>query len=310
MNRTIKEAFIVWCITVGVFVVLIFISATTPDLESFPVRQLLFGGLVLLDVLIGVISFLIAMFLALVEFFRNSVYTKNPLRWVFVIVLVGAVFLVGYLFINDRLFVKPETVREKIASQLIAKPQPIVSETKPEEPKHGYQAGPIVNIKNESYFVSGNDREILCEQIDDSERRLKDNRIRLGYISYNMRYSYFPILTGDGYTIGDFTVMTDSTITVPQWTSSEGASDDTKNDWRRFKNEVRDHENKHQEILVENASEFVMTLNNLGYYQSESALNSAIESLYNAAYKKLMEKQDNFDENYENEPFQHFCENH
>jgi len=310
MNRTIKEAFIVWCIAIGVFVVLIFISTTISDLESFPVRQLLFGALVLLDVLIGAISFFIAMLLALVEFFRNSVYAKNPLRLVFVIVLIGAVFLAGYLFKNGRLLLKPEIVREKVVNRLVVSPQPTVLETEPEESKHGYQTGPIVNIKNESYFVSGNDREILCDQIDDSERRLEDNRVRLGYISYNMKYSYFPILTEESYTIGDFTVTTDSIITVPQWTSSEGASDDTQNDWRRFKKEVRDHENKHQEILVENASEFVMTLNNLGYYQSESALNSAIEGLYNAAYEKLMEEQDDFDENYENEPFQHFCENH
>ncbi|KKS76846.1 MAG: hypothetical protein UV49_C0004G0021 [candidate division WWE3 bacterium GW2011_GWA2_42_9] len=125
-----------------------------------------------------------------------------------------------------------------------------------------------------------------------------------------MRYEYYPTLTSKGYTIGDFTVTTDSVITVPQWTSSGGASEDTKNDWRRFKDAVVAHENEHQRILVKNATEFVNTLNNLGDYPTETALNSEVESLYADAFNKLREEQESFDEDYDNEPFQHFCENH
>lgn len=240
-------------------------------------------------------------------------YIKVLVTTVLIITLACVIGYAGYIYFFIQTF-SNEVVNmvkkvEKPAEEYQA-PQSTSIYKKPEEPKHGYQAAPIVNVKNESYFVSGNDREVLCDQIDTEERRVEENRVQIGYILSSMRYKYYVVLTSKGYTIGDFTVTTDSIITVPQWASSGGASDDTINDWRRFKDSVVAHENGHQSILVENATEFVNILNNLGYYSTENALHAAIEGLYGSAYKQLREEQENFDEDYENEPFQHFCENH
>jgi len=240
-------------------------------------------------------------------------YIKVLVTVALIITLAGIAGYAGYIYLaiktfSDEVVNIVENVEKRVEVESVSESTAMYKN--PEEPKHGYQAAPVVNVKNESYFVSGNDRETLCNQINVEERRVEEDRVQIGYILSSMRYEYYAVLTLKGYTIGDFTVTTDSVITVPQWTSSGGASDDTKNDWRRFKDAVVAHENEHQSILVENATEFVNTLNNLGYYPTETALNVAVEGLYDAAYKQLREEQENFDEEYENEPFQHFCENH
>jgi len=177
-----------------------------------------------------------------------------------------------------------------------------------EEPKHGYQSRPVVNLKNESYFVSGTNRKELCDQIVSKERKLEGGRVELGYIDYDMEYKYSPIQTSKGYTIGDFTVTTNSIITVPQWTSSGGASDDTKNDWRVFKNSVKAHEEKHQSILVDYANRLTTTFNNFSYYPTEEELNSAIINAYNSLYKQMKNAQKDYDKKAE-QIFSHFCNN-
>jgi len=157
-----------------------------------------------------------------------------------ILIVFGVAGLAAYIYISllpisDDVITQVKNVEESVQKRLL--PQPITQYKEPEEPKHGYQAGPVVKIRNESYFVSGNDREVLCDKIDTEERRVEEDRVQLGYINSTMRYEYYPTLTSKGYTIGDFTVTTDSVITVPQWTSSGGASEDTKNDWRRNRGE-------------------------------------------------------------------------
>ena len=177
-----------------------------------------------------------------------------------------------------------------------------------EVPKHGYQSGPTVNVSNNSYFVSGTSRKELCDQIVSKERKLEDGRVELGHIDYDMEYKYSPIQPSEGYTIGDFTVTTNSIITVPQWTSSGGASDDTKNDWRVFKNSVKAHEEKHQSILVDYANRLTTTFNNFSYYPTEEELNSAIINAYNSLYKQMKNAQKDYDKKAE-QIFSHFCNN-
>jgi predicted secreted Zn-dependent protease len=177
-----------------------------------------------------------------------------------------------------------------------------------EEPKHGYQSGPVVNVSNTSYFVSGADRKELCDQIASKERKLDNGRVELGHIEYDMKYSYFPIQTKEGYTIGDFTVSTDSTITVPQWTSSGGASDDTKNDWRAFKNSVKAHEEGHQSILIDYAKGLTTAYNNFGYYPTAEELDSALMNSYYSLFKQMKSAQKDYDQNAE-QAFSHFCNN-
>ncbi len=309
MKRIIKLAFIVLCVCVLIFIMLVILFVVFPDLNSFPVLEFIIGLFIILDIFIGATSFLVAVSLAFIEFFRNKYVINNSVKLIAAGVLVSLAALFGYVFNEYHTFVAVKSTQENTAKSPSLNPSPIALEKEPEESKHGYQSGPIIHSKTESYFVRGSDREVLCEQIIELAKRIEGD-IALGYITYKMTYNYNSLWTQQGYTIGSFNVTAVSILTVPQWESSGGASDDTKNDWRRFKNAVKEHEDTHQRILVEKASKLVSTYNNLGYYPTEAELNSAVERFYSTVSEELKDAQNNFDENFEPELLKHFCQNH
>ena len=177
-----------------------------------------------------------------------------------------------------------------------------------EEYTHGYQDGPAINIKRESYFVQGSDRTSLCDQIASEERKLGNNYVQIGHIQYGVGYKYYAIRNKSGYTIGEFSVSADSTITVPQWESSAGASDDTKNDWRVFKNSVVEHEDSHQEILEKYATTLVSEFNKLPYYGTQAEIDSAVSAAYDKIMKEMDTAQEYYDDHYESK-YIAFCNN-
>ena len=149
-----------------------------------------------------------------------------------------------------------------------------------------------MQTKNDNYFVNGNDRKELCSQV--VERAEEEEN--LGYINYEIKDNYYTISTTRGYSMGYFTITAISTLTVPQWTSSEGASEGTKSDWRAFKNAIASHEGKHQEILVKYANKLVQAYNNMGYYETEASLDVAITEAYSRVQKDMDKEQKDFDE--------------
>jgi predicted secreted Zn-dependent protease len=176
--------------------------------------------------------------------------------------------------------------------------------------EHGYQASPIVEIDRISYWVRGNDRKDLCEQILE-KRGNEGDYFELGDIEFGIKYDYEIIGNSNGFTIGDYTVTTESTITVPQWESSAGASDDTHNDWNVFKKSVVKHEDRHQEILEEYAQKLVNNLNNLQYFDSRTQLKTAISDSIRSIENQMSDAHDKFDkeESEKDNIFSDFCNN-
>ena len=177
----------------------------------------------------------------------------------------------------------------------------------PEELTHGYQNGPIIKSKNVSYFIDGRTRGDLCEEILEWQEN-EGQEETLAYINYQIFYESYIIQNSQGFTIGDFTVTADSTITLPQWRNSEGASDSTKADWNAFKHAVTSHEKEHEQILIEYAKKLVNEFNNLPYYQTKPQVKSALSSKFNKIYDEMSNEQEAFDEEHgRSESFSHLC---
>ena len=193
-----------------------------------------------------------------------------------------------------------QTINEQTSTNI---PEPIPSE----ELKHGYQNGPIIKSKNVSYFIDGRTRGDLCEAILEWQET-EGKEETLAYINYQIFYESYIIQNSKGYTIGDFTVTADSTITLPQWRNSEGASDSTKADWNTFKHAATSHEKEHEQMLIEYANKLVNEFNNLPYYQTEAQVKSALSNKFNKIYDEMSSEQEAFDEEHgRSKSFSHLC---
>lgn len=174
---------------------------------------------------------------------------------------------------------------------------------------HGYLSAPIIQSNEISYFVNGSTREELCKSVEKWQEK-EDQGDRLAYINYNILYNYYTVWTTKGYTIGNFTVTAKSTITVPQWSSSGGASDSTKEAWRNFKNKVSAHERQHRDILMDYATRLITAYNNLGYYPAENSTKTALDSIFNDIYSQMTKAQKDFDKKYgRSESYADLCYN-
>ncbi|MFC1625216.1 DUF922 domain-containing protein, partial [Patescibacteria group bacterium] len=179
--------------------------------------------------------------------------------------------------------------------------------TKEETPTHGYQQSPIIISDEQSYFIRGSTKEELCEEVYKWQKNQEDEDM-IANIRYNLIDNYYTVFTDSGWTIGNFTVTAKSLITVPQWESSGGASDNTKEDWRRFKNAVYSHEREHRDILIDYANRLVNEYNNLGYYSSDTILRSEIQSTYDSIYNQMRDTQSKFDDVHgKSESFSELC---
>ena len=236
------------------------------------------------------------LFFAIIFYFIFK--TRNWKLGVFLIVAIPTNFLLAIVFMNYSPLVKQSYnntfPRNNIKSKVVITADNLQETETYEEPKHGYQTGPTIKSNEKSYFISGRAREDLCEAIYkwQEDEGMEET---LAYINYKIIYNYYTINTSKGYTIGEFTVTADSTITLPQWSSSDGASEGTKSDWRAFKNAVTSHEREHKDILIEYANELVKNFNDLGYYTTESSLKSAIDNKYNEIYSHMTSAQEEFD---------------
>lgn len=84
-------------------------------------------------------------------------------------------------------------------------------------------------------------------------------------------------------------------MVLPQWESSGGASNDVKNDWRKFKDAVKVHEETHKDIAINHSDMLVQEINNLGYYKTAPEFSEAISNIYNNIQAKHKESQYSFD---------------
>jgi len=294
MDRVRKISLVVWLTTVVLFVLAVVVSIYKPELKFSGIKEIIATALLATDVGLGILSFITLLISDALYSAKKYPNTKKRLV-VLIIVFVGLFgVLAGYILGNkDKLFEKPLAPQDG-PMQSIPEPtqEPEQEEQITEEPKHGYQAQALVQTKNDNYFVNGNDRKELCSQV--VERAEEEEN--LGYINYEIKDNYYTISTTRGYSMGYFTITAISTLTVPQWTSSEGASEGTKSDWRAFKNAIASHEGKHQEILVKYANKLVQAYNNMGYYETEASLDGAITEAYSRVQKDMDKEQKDFDE--------------
>lgn len=175
--------------------------------------------------------------------------------------------------------------------------------------EHGYQDKLVIDTTSESMFVDGRTKAELCESVKRYAREKATElgtrekatvpgveRLVLGYIKPKIDLSWETGETSKGYTMTSFKVTAKSTIVLPQWRSSGGASDSTKTAWRKFKNAVQDHEQGHQKILENNATRFMQALNNLGYYKNKGDVEKAVADIYRDTIATHNAEQDRYDD--------------
>ncbi|AHB40807.1 TPA: DUF922 domain-containing protein [candidate division WWE3 bacterium] len=291
--------FTLWLVSICIFIILV-------ELSNLPIAPENIGNYIGLTIVSGIFFFISGAILSLIRkdkiLISDDTYTKFALSF-------GALFVillsVSYYFYRSWGLKNYESKRNVVS--LKDSPEYKAVEEKPEVQKHGYQPGPTINSVSQSYFVEGSTREELCNSVEKWQENQGLERT-LAHINYNLENFYYTIYTDRGWTIGNFTVTANAVITVPQWRSSAGASDGTKSDWRAFKNAVASHEREHQDILVEHANKLVDRYNNLGYYQTEAALKTAIDNTYGAVMTEMDKAQEVFDDKHgESDSYSYLC---
>lgn len=244
---------------------------------------------------------------------------KTLLRLIFLVInSIILVFLIRNNFIDNTTIQKRITstfskiapiVTPNSSNQTSFEPSPTIipEPNPPEELKHGYQKTPTIKSKSISYFIEGRTRGDLCEAILEWQET-EGKEETLAYINYQIYYESYIIQNSKGYTIGDYTVTADSTITLPQWRNSDGASDSTKADWNSFKHAVTSHEKEHEQILINYANTLVNEFNNLPYFTTEEEVKTALSNTFNKIHNKMSTEQEEFDEEHgRSESFSHLC---
>lgn len=295
--------FTLWILSIWLFGVLV-------DLSNLPIAHDKIGGCIGLTILFGIFFFIIMGVCSLLKKDRNilsnNIYTK-------IYLIVGALILtwgsVGYYFYRTWELdnYKPDYGKAYLPNFSEYKEGSETGIQEAEKPKHGYQSAPIIQSKSQSYFISGRTREDLCNAVLEWQEKHNKGRT-LAFIDYNIIDNYYTIYTDRGYTVGFFTVTADSTITVPQWSSSEGASDGTKSDWNSFKNAIASHEREHKDILIEYAQKLVNAYNNMGYFPTESVFKASMQNTHDSVYSQMENAQKDFDNKYgESKSFSYLC---
>jgi predicted secreted Zn-dependent protease len=309
MYKTRNTALVAWLSTIAIFIALIALSATYSNFQSAPTLQKFLQRVLLLDISIGIVSFLVLIPTAILRRMGKDVHLHLVVKIFLVLVALVLSGVLIYLVDKQNAVLQSQPAQNSLSKNDTFVAPPINNSTPPslEEPKHGYQAGALIDSKSRSYMVSGRTREDLCDAVSSwEEKENKGNT--LAYIDYTIRDNYYTIDTSRGFTIGHFTVTAESTITVPQWSSSEGASDGTKSDWRAFKNAVSAHEQQHRDILVEYSQKLVNAYNNLGYYPTEIAFNNGLKTAYDKVYAEMESAQKSFDKKHgESDSFTYLC---
>lgn len=290
LDITTPILFTIWFLSIYIFAILV-------DFGSLPMSPSNIGDLIGITIIIGVTTFILMCVFAFLKknknIFSKDVYSKVSLLFGLLLIVIISP---SYYFFRKWKIADCEKGKNTVYLQDVSdiqKSSPVIENI--ETPIHGYQQTPIIISEEQSYFISGNTKEELCNEVYEWQSNQNDEDT-IANIGYSLIDNYYTVLTDSGWTIGNFTVTAKSLITVPQWESSGGASDNTKEAWRIFKNAVYSHEREHRDILIEYANRLVNEYNNLGYYSSDAAVRAALKSIYNSIYNQMNDAQNKFDD--------------
>ncbi|MGH7562145.1 MAG: DUF922 domain-containing protein [Gemmatimonadales bacterium] len=129
----------------------------------------------------------------------------------------------------------------------------------PVVPAEAPPAGVVVRARDETYRVSGDDRQALTTSVQ-AGGVVQGQRRYFGFHRWTITWS-LQLAERDGQcAVTDATVFVDSRMTLPEWSMPPGAEPSLREQWTEFLAALREHELGHRRIIVLGAARVRETL--------------------------------------------------
>jgi len=104
------------------------------------------------------------------------------------------------------------------------------------------------------YPISGNSSKQLMAAMQQHGPEGDDGRRFHGYTRWHVSWNYQTSARGDRCSIKSVDTQVTGTITLPQWTDAQGASEDLQHRWQRYSTLLREHEQGHYQFALDAAT--------------------------------------------------------
>lgn len=151
---------------------------------------------------------------------------------------------------------------------------------------------PEVNEEVKYYSISGSNTQELKSAMKQLGPVDKEDKHWNGYTDWHVDWSYSYVTTDQGCTTGPVKTKVDITMRLPQW---DNPTENLRNEWQRYSNALRGHENGHKDIAIQAAQHIASELANLPPSSSCEELEKVADAEGNKMLDETRDQQKDYD---------------